>query len=395
MYKRPVFKEIMKRVNEKRQFIQVLSGPRQTGKTTLARQVSEAIGFPSFYFSADDQSTGGNSWLIQQWNHVRAKLNHRTRRVLLIIDEIQKIENWSETIKKLWDEDSFEKRDIRLMLLGSSRLLLQKGLTESLAGRFEAIPVFYWSYGEMKEAFGFKPDEYIFFGGYPGGATRINNEKRWSQYVREALIETTVTRDILMLERVNKPALLKRMFELGCLYSGQILSYQKMLGQLQDSGNTTTLAHYLELLETAGLLSGLEKYAGERIRQRGSSPKLQVMNNGLMAALQSQSFKAVRAEADLWGHFVESSVGASLTNSIKGKNIELFYWAGDNREVDFVLAGENRTVAIEVKSGRKRTVLNGMDLFNKKFKPSKLLLVGTGGIPVEEFLLAPVEKWLK
>ncbi|OGF47582.1 MAG: AAA family ATPase [Candidatus Firestonebacteria bacterium RIFOXYA2_FULL_40_8] len=395
MYKRAVIKEIIKRVNEKRHFIQVLSGPRQTGKTTLAKQISESIGFSSIYITADAQGVSDNSWLIQQWEIVRANLNSKEKKVLLIIDEIQKIENWSETVKKMWDEDTVKSRDIRVMLLGSSRLLLHKGLTESLAGRFETIPVFHWSYGEMKEAFGFGLSEYIFFGGYPGGADLIKDEERWSHYVRESLIETTVAKDILMLERVNKPALLKRLFELGCLYSGQALSYQKMLGQLQDAGNTTTLAHYLDLLESAGLLMGVQKYAGEKVRQRGSTPKLQALNTGLIGAMQKKSFKEVIQDSELWGHFVESSVGASLSNGIKGKNIELFYWASSHVEVDFVLAGKSKIVAIEVKSGRKRTALPGLEQFNKAFKPSKLLVVGTGGITIEQFLMTPPEKWLK
>jgi len=179
-------------------------------------------------------------------------------------------------------------------LLGSSPLLVQQGLSESLAGRFEILRIGHWSFSEMRDAFGLTVDQYLYFGGYPGSAALINDEERWRRYLLDSLIETTLARDILLMNRVDKPALLRQMFRLGCEYSGQILSYQKMLGQLQDAGNTTTLAHYLDLLSGAGMLCGLSKFSSEVVRQRGSSPKLQVLNNGLMTAQSGQIYRITR-----------------------------------------------------------------------------------------------------
>ena len=153
-------------------------------------------------------------------------------------------------------------------MLGSAPLLIQKGLSETLAGRFEVIPVWHWSYKEMSEAFGFGVDDYVIHGGYPGAAHLIGESDRWARYIRDSLIETSISRDVLLLTRVDKPALLRRLFELGCRYSGQVLSYTKILGQLQDAGNTTTLAHYLDLLSAAGMLTGIQKYAGSAARRR-------------------------------------------------------------------------------------------------------------------------------
>lgn len=393
MFKRQIFTELLKRTNEKRKFIQVLSGPRQTGKTTLAKQLIDAVKIPSYYCSADEQVLDEGIWISQQWEVARLKLKSSEKKVLLIIDEVQKIYNWSETVKKLWDEDSVNRMNINVILLGSSKLLMQKGLTESLAGRFEIIPVTHWSYAEMKKAFGYNIDEYIFYGGYPGGTELINDQNRWVHYIAESIIETTVSNDILMLTRVNKPALLKRLFELGCLYSARILSYQKILRQLQDAGNTTTLAHYLNLLDSAGLLTGLPKYSQEKVRQRSSTPKLLVLNTALMSSCYRKSFKEIRSDGNLWGHFVESTVGASLSNGIKGKDIGLYYWAGFNREVDFILSKGDKLIAMEVKSGRKKSNLPGMDIFSKHFKVYKKILVGEGGISLNDFLLIPPEKW--
>jgi len=281
-----------------------------------------------------------------------------------------------------------------VVLLGSSPLLVQKGLTESLAGRFEVIPVTHWSYPEMKEAFGWTLEQYIFFGGYPGAAGFIKEQDRWARYIVDSLIETTLSRDILLLTRVDKPALLRRLFQLGCDYSGQILSYQKMLGQLHEAGNTTTLAHYLNLLEGAGLVAGLPKYSGKKVRQRASSPKLQVMNTALMTAPSPYSLASARRDREYWGRLVESAVGAHLINSTRGKKAEVFYWLERNQEVDFVIGSGKELVCLEVKSGRTRQRLSGMSAFAKGHKPKRQLLVGQEGIPLEDFLMSPVERWL-
>jgi hypothetical protein len=395
MFKRPIFNDLIRRFNEKRRFIQVLSGPRQTGKTTLARQITDTLNVPIQYASADDPALKGQAWIEQQWETARAKLkSHPGKRALLILDEIQKIPRWSESVKRLWDEDTLSRKSLYVLLLGSSPLLMQKGLTESLAGRFEVIHVAHWPFNEMRDAFGWTVDTYIYFGGYPGSAELISDQERWKRYILDSIVEPTISRDILLMTRIDKPALLRRLFELGCMYSGQVLSYQKMLGQLQDAGNTTTVAHYLKLLESAGMIAGLQKYAGQRVRQRGSSPKFQVMNTALTSALLHLSFDEAHTNPDVWGRLVESSVGASLLNGIAGKDMELYYWAGFNREVDFVLRKGKKVAAIEVKTGKKKTSLPGMELLTKEFKITKKLLVGEYGIPIEEFLLKPAEFWI-
>lgn len=397
MFKRPVYTILRKRLSEPRRFIQVLSGPRQTGKTTLAHQLIEELTIPSHYVSADEPALKDRSWIEQQWEAARTKSGSTKKytKAVLILDEVQKITGWSETVKRLWDEDSVAGLPLYIVLLGSSPLLVQHGLTESLAGRFEIIPVTHWSFTEMRDAFGWNVEHYIFYGGYPGAADLISEPQRWSHYIIESLIETTISRDILLMKRVDKPALLRRLFELGCTYSGQVLSYQKMLGQLQDAGNTTTLAHYLRLLQGAGLLMGLPKYAGRKIRQRASSPKLQILNTALMTASSRLTFDEARKDSEYWGRLVESAVGATLANGLQGTQAELFYWLEGNHEVDYVLQRGKVLVAIEVKSGRRKISLPGIEAFSNSFPIKRKLLVGPQGIPCEEFLLTPLIKWLE
>jgi len=396
MFKRPIYDVLFKRIHEPRRFIQTLIGPRQTGKTTLAHQVIDSLRMPAHYASADEPFLKDHAWIEQQWETARLKAQDgkSKREALLVLDEVQKIVGWSETVKRLWDEDSASHLPLQVVMLGSSQLLLQKGLTESLAGRFELIQITHWSYGEMKNAFGWDVEQYIFYGAYPGAATLMQDPERWRRYIIDSLIETTVSRDILLMTRVDKPALLRRLFELGCVYSGQVLSYQKMLGQLQEAGNTTTLAHYLSLLQGAGLVAGLSRYAGEKVRQRASSPKLLVLNTALMTAYSHLRQEQALRDNEYWGRLVESTVGSTLFNGLPKTNWELFYWASRNREVDFVLARGKDVVAIEVKSGRKKMSFPGVEPFSREFKVKRKLLVGREGIPLDEFLLAPPEAWL-
>ncbi len=395
MYKRPVFKEIVKRIKEKRRFIQVLAGPRQTGKTTIARQVLDEPGIEGHYAAADEPMLKDRVWAEQQWETARIKSKKAKKPAVLVLDEIHKIPMWAETIKRLWDEDTAAKSGLRVILLGSSPLLMNRGLGESLAGRFEPTHITHWPYEEMEKAFGWGAEKYIFYGGYPGSAGLIKDPERFNNYILESLVESVISKDILQMKRVDKPALLREVFRLGCAYSGQVLSYQKMLGQLQDAGNTTTLAHYLRLLEEAGMLAGLQKYSGETVRQRGSSPKFQVFNNAFLTALAGYEQKQAIKDSGVWGRLVESCVGAHLINGIKGKNIRLCYWAGYNREVDFVLIKGNRVTALEVKSGRKKSPLPGMGIFSGKFRVHRKLLIGTGGVQIDDFLKIPAQEWVK
>ncbi len=380
------------RLREPRRFIQVIAGPRQVGKTTLARQVLARVDIPVRFASADEPTLRGAAWIAQQWD--AARLDARGGRAILVLDEVQKVPGWSESVKRLWDEDTGAGSGLAVVLLGSAPLLIGQGLTESLAGRFEVLRLAHWSFGEMRAAFGFSLDDYLYFGGYPGAAPLAADPPRWRRYVLDSLIETTISRDVLLLTRVDKPALLRRVFELGSRYSGQVLSYTKMLGQLQDAGNATTLAHYLDLLAGAGLLVGIPKFAGQVVRQRASSPKLQVLNTALLTAPSLLSPEALRADHTAWGRLVESAVGAHLANAAASSEVELFYWRERNREVDFVVRAGQRLTAIEVKSGRAPEALPGMAAFTEAFAPARVLLVGGNGIPIEEFLARPASHWV-
>lgn len=425
-YVRPQAAILARRLEEPRRFLQVIAGARQVGKTTLVTQVAAGSTLPrhhatgeeatlrgtyrwdsglkwgsglrweSHYASADEPTLRGPEWIEQQWEVARLLAREAGERgALLILDEVQKAPSWSESVKRLWDADTRARLALKVVLLGSAPLLVQKGLTESLAGRFEILHLPHWSFPEMKEAFGWTLEQYLFYGGYPGAAPLVSEPERWARYIRDALVETTIARDVLLLSRVDKPALLRRLFELGCAYSGQILSYTKMLGQLQDAGNVTTLANYLGLLSSAGMLTGLQKYVGAAARRRGSSPKLQVLNTALMTALSGHSPAEARNDHEFWGRLVESAVGAHLANAAAAGVGELFYWRDRNREVDFVLRSGRRLVAIEIKSGRSSVTQPGMAAFAEAFRPTRKLLVGGDGISIETFLSKPVEYWVK
>lgn len=392
-FQRPQSAVLAARLAEPRRFIQVVAGPRQVGKSTLVQQVTDGLALPVRQASADEPTLRGADWIAQQWEAARLSIADAEGAVL-VLDEIQKIPGWSETVKRLWDEDTRAKRPLKAVLLGSAPLLIAQGLTESLAGRFEVLPLSHWSYAEMRAAFGWPVDAYVFYGGYPGAAPLIGEPARWARYVLDSLIETSISRDVLLLTRVDKPALLRRLFELACRYSGQVLSYTKMLGQLQDAGNTTTLAHYLELLAGAGMVCGLPKYAGDAARSRGSSPKLQVLNTALMTAASGYTLAEARADREFWGRLVESAVGAHLANAAMRGECALHYWRERNHEVDFVVQAGRRLTAIEVKSGRAPQAHPGTAAFVQAFKPKRTLLVGGDGIALDDFLMRPVAHWV-
>ncbi len=385
--RRKAFEVLLPRLREPRRFIQALIGPRQVGKTTLATQVAKELGISCKYISADLATLQDISWLQQQWDVARelAKLEGRA---LLIVDEIQKIPHWSDMIKSLWDQDTVSGVNLAVLILGSSPWLMQKGLADSLAGRFEIIPIPHWSFKEMQESFGWTLEHYLYFGGYPGAAplSDENSPSRWVNYINDSIIETTISRDILLMSQVNKPALLRRLFQLGCNYSGQILSYTKILGELQDAGNSTTLAHYVDLLSGAGLLTGLQKFANQNVRRKGSSPKFAVFNTALLSAQSGKSYVEAMADKVFLGRLIESAVGAHLLNGIRGTQIELFYWREGDKEVDFVLQLGEKLIAIEVKSNRDFFRKSGIDEFVEQFKPHRILLVGEQGIPLGQFL---------
>ena len=415
-FQRPQVATLYRRFAEPPRQLIALFGPRQTGKTTIVRQALRQIDLESRYLAVDEPDSDRfripsatteatffapqvpdkerlRERLVENWEEARLKAE-QFGGFVLVCDEIQKIPQWSETVKGLWDADRARGCPLHVVILGSAPLLMQSGLSESLAGRFEAIRVTHWSFDEMSAAFDFDLLHYLYFGGYPGAVPFIRDPDRWRDYILGALIEPNIERDLLAMTRVDKPALLKRLFELGAAYSGQILSYTKMLGQLQDAGNTTTLARYLDLLASAGLLAGVPKYAGRVHRVRASSPKLNVLNTALMTAGSGYSFAEAQADRSFWGRIVESAVGAHLFNTATS-DIRLHYWRDGSHEVGFVLQRGTRIVAIEVKSGAKRMPLGGMDEFGQRFSPSRLLLVGEGGTPLNEFLTVPAHYWFE
>ncbi|HEU5325942.1 MAG TPA: ATP-binding protein [Candidatus Limnocylindria bacterium] len=397
-YRRPIYEEILERAHEPRGFIQVLAGPRQVGKTTLARQVMDAIGIPGHFASADAPDPEDVGWIYTQWQIGRqAARNGGRAGGLLVLDEVQKIRAWSDVVKQLWDEDTASGVPLRVMLLGSAPLLVRQGLSDSLAGRFEVIRVTHWTFAEMRDAFGWDLDTYLFYGGYPGAAALIKRHDRWEQYILDSIVETNLSRDILMLNRVEKPALLRQLFRLACSYSGQVLSYTKMLGTLTDAGNTVTLAHYLELLGGAGMVTGVGKYSGSVVRRRASSPKLLALNTALISATARTTFAQARADHEFWGRLVETAVGAHLWAHADPE--ELTYWREGNDEVDWVirpgklLRGRDEPVAIEVKTGHARG-LPGTVAFTQTHRGSTALVVGAGGIDPEAFLSTHPREWL-
>lgn len=366
--------------------IQVLSGPRQVGKSTLVKQMLQETTLPHLSVSADGTDKKNTDWITEVWETARAKMRlNRHKEFLLIIDEVHKIENWSEAVKKQWDADTLNEINLKLVILGSSRLLLKDGLTESLAGRYELIRMPHWSYREMHEAFGMDAAHYIFFGGYPGGIPLTDNEPRWRRYIKDSIIAPATERDILTTKTIYKPALMKQLFELGCTYSGEEISLTKLLGQLQDAGNVTTLANYLTTLDEAQLLCGLKKYANDNARKYNSIPKLYVYNTSLLSAMTGASFKKTYTSPQAWGRWVESAVGAHLLNHAEEADYKVYYWREKDKEVDFVIESNRQCVAIEVKSGL-RTANTGLPAFTERFKPRHALVVGSGGVPVEEFL---------
>ena len=426
IYERPHAKTLTARLSEPVRRMIIVAGPRQVGKTTMVRSTLEKTraGSSYRYFSVDEPRSPFSeglsgpdddiiagienpdvAWLIRQWEKARIAADELADRqadrqaerladfsgavdkpkFVLALDGVQKIPNWSEAVKGLWDADRRAERPMHVVLLVSEPWLMQHGLSESLAGRFELIRMTHWSFAEMNEAFDIDLPRYIYFGGCPGSADYISDQRRWANYVRDSLIEPNIRKDILMMVRVDKPALLKNLFELGCQYSGQELSYNKMRGQLEDAGNTTTLAHYLDLLTVAGLLTGLAKYASGIPGRRASSPKLNVLNTALMTAQSDYSFEEARSDRSYWGRLVESAVGAHLYN-LGFPDYQLFYWREGSNEVDFVLKRGRRLLAIEVTTGDRGGRHRGLEAFSKEFKPHREILVGDKGMPLVDFL---------
>ena len=392
MFKRQQASILLSRISEPRRFIQVIAGARQVGKSTMVKQVVNELTIPHLLTTAEEAPDKNPAWIRYVWQQARQamRLNNYPE-FLLVIDEIHKLDNWSEVVKAEWDADSMRDVNIKVIILGSSRLLIKDGLDESLAGRYEIIEMEHWSYNEMREAFGMTIDQYIYFGGYPGAFSLIDDEKRWRKYMHDAIIEPAITKDVLTTKRVLKPALLRQLFLLGCSYSGELLSFNKILGQLQDAGNTATLANYLQLLDESKLLAGLQQYAADDARKYKSVPKYQVYNSGLLSATSALSFNDAYLDPQQWGRWVESAVGAYLINHADRLEYKLYFWRHDGNEVDFILQSSKKLVAIEVKSGRRQNN-QGLPIFSEQFHPNVELVVGGEAFSVEQFLTLNIEQ---
>ncbi len=386
-YERPVVMNILKGIGMKKKLLHIMTGPRQVGKTTAALQIEAKWGGPVISASADLPLPPGPEWVRSHWDraeHEARRAGNERSEVLLILDEVQKVRGWSEVVKASWDKACREKSRIQVIILGSSSLLIQKGLSESLAGRFFLYRCTHWTFPEMERAFSWDMDRWLFFGGYPGAAALVDQENVWSRYVTDSLVETVLAKDVLQLQTVAKPALLRHLFMLSAVHPAQILSYNKMLGQLQDAGNTTTLAHYLKLLETAFLISGLELFKGGTQKKRGSSPKLIIWNNGLINALTRDSLMASRSNYSWWGRLVENAVGAHLLNHLTGVPYSVYYWRHKSLEVDYVVKTPKQIWGIEVKSGNPKNP-KGISGFLKMYPEARTMIVGSGGMPLDEF----------
>ena len=345
------------RLQERMPLIQVLLGPRQVGKTTAATAIYEAWAGPKIMASADAPSPPRPSWIEHYWEQARLKGDG----ALLILDEVQKVSGWSEQVKILFDADR-GKKDLRILLLGSSSLYMQTGLTESLAGRFELVRAPHWSFLEFQKAFQWDFNTYLSFGAYPGSVAMYPDENRWRSYILDGIIEPVLGKDILGQHPVNNPALFRQTFELAVQYPAKIVSFQKLLGQLQDRGNAHTIKHYLSLLEKSFLILTLQKYSGSTIQSRTSSPKIIVLNQALTHAYQSQ--KRLNQEPEWYGFVFESLMGAHLHQL---ENIRLYYWKEGKEEVDYVIETPEETVAIEIKSSRRRKSGKGLRLFSQRY----------------------------
>lgn len=390
-YKRQQFAEVLERMNEPRRFIQVLAGPRQVGKSTLIDQALSECQLPHYLYNADGVDENDTDWIRRIWESVRTQMDTKQQKeAVLTIDEVHKIKRWSEIVKREWDADTRSHRQLKLFLLGSSRLMLRKGLTESLAGRFELIRLGHWTLQEMEDAFGWTLDEWVYYGGYPGSAGLIKDMRRWRKYIKESLVAPAIEKDVILTSNIYKPALMKQLFEVGCSYSAQLLSLTKALGQLQDAGNVTTLSSYLDILNQCNLLAGLQKYANDEARRYQSVPKFQVYNNALLTAFQGTTYEKDRIDPQIWGRWVESAVGAYLLGGAEEAGYNVYYWRERSDEVDYIIVRQGEAVALEVKSGR-RGMNSGLPKFCDNFHPKRALVIGTDGIPFNDFFHIQIE----
>lgn len=348
-----------KRFESKQPLLQVILGPRQVGKTTtVLKLINEQYAERGMYVSADQVFNADAQWLRTCW------LEAQAGKKILFIDEIQKSHNWAEAIKALYDESKRIKKLFPCVLLGSSSLEIQKGLTESLTGRFQLIRAHHWNYQESKKGYDLSFEKYLSYGGYPGSYQFIDSAD-WADYVKNSIISTAVEKDILQFRSVKNPALFKQAFDILVSYPAQEISYNKLLGQLQDRGNVELIKYYISLFEGAFLIKTLEKYSPKTIKRKSSSPKILP----LAPCMPSLQWGGEHTSAEK-GRIFELIVGCQLVRTGE----ELFYWREGNAEVDFVLKQGKNVWAIEVKSGRKKSD-KGLQQFKKNFPSARTAMI--------------------
>lgn len=388
MYERSFVTTLSDRLRESRRFIQVVIGPRQTGKSTGVSQALGKLSAPVVEYAFDRPRDRRSAKLEEIWGQAREMLGSSPE-VILSLDEIQKVPDWSSTVKFLWDEDTRRGNNIKVVATGSSALTLRGGMAESLKGRFEEIASTQWTLAECRDAFGYSLDDFLFFGGYPGAAALKDEPDRWFAYMHDSIIEPTITQDVLEMETVKKPALLRALFEIGAMYSAREISYRKLLGQLDDRGNTEVISHYLDLLSHAGLLSGLRKYDEKPLRSKTGSPRLLVHDTSLMTAASEEDAEALFANPAQKGHLIETAAGAYLLERSRQERFSVRWWRDRNDEVDFVITKGRKRTAIEVKGGHTRRT-KGLGAFVEKYPGTYVLIVGAESCPLEEFLLGNI-----
>ena len=355
----PFLKQLDVNIAAKNSLIQVIIGPRQVGKTTtILNYLEQHLKNKAHYVSADQIFHSTPQWVEEQW-----RFAHQQNK-MLIIDEIQKCENWPEIIKSLWDEFKRKKIELKCVLLGSSSLQIQKGLTESLTGRFQLIYAYHWNYKESHDGYGLNFEQYLKFGGYPGSYQFLNTQN-WESFVKNSIVSTVIEKDILQYSTVKSPTLFKQAFEILISYPAQEISYTKLLGQLQNKGNVELIKYYIRLYEGAFLVRSLEKFSNKKIKIKTSSPKILPMAPCLYFLNILDEYSSEER-----GHAFELLVGTQLVRT----GHELYYWREGKYEVDYILKKGKKIWAIEVKSGRNKTT-SGLQKFRDEYPHSSAVLI--------------------
>ena len=417
-YVRPIKQDILKYLDGKPKHMLMLWGPRQSGKSTLIQQTLRHYPGPYQYINVDDfepehiidfpelmqkpKSSRLSLWMREHWQKARSCAQASSQPFVLVIDEVQMIPNWAQRVKGMYDRDRWDGHQVHVVLLGSSPRNLQKGISESLLGRFYPMDIPHWSYSEMKEAFGFSVDDYIFYGGYPGAASYAGPDQylEWKNYVQTAVIDGNLERDIFELIEIHYPDVMDQVFKIGAHASSQLMDIKKVIEKFtyetQQQLKKEDFPHilvmrYLTILSKVSMLTSITKYARDPFKRR-RTPKFQVLNTGLMSATHTLTFEEAKQSPAYWGRLAESAVGAHLLNTLH-PSASLHYWRYNGDEVDFVVDRTITLTAIEVKTAKKNKPLKGLQTFCQKFPVTRSLVVGTGGISFEEFLSKPATWW--